>query len=135
MPDGENQIRSNEQIAFATIGIVAHAASRKHPWPSISSQAANRGNISFPQVKYPYNSKIVRGFFKDTPICTSVSTSQKRLQRSLLSRLPLLGRKGERGDEALRAADHPPTLSRRRREALGVDAAFEQVCAWLATMR
>lgn len=23
MPDGENQIRSNEQIAFATIGIVA----------------------------------------------------------------------------------------------------------------
>ena len=31
MPDGENQIRSNEQIAFATIGIVAHATRRKHP--------------------------------------------------------------------------------------------------------
>lgn len=91
--------------------------------------------MSFPQVIYPYNPKIVRGFFKDTPIRTSVSTSQKRLQRSLLSRLPLLGRKGERGDGALRAADYPPTLSRRRREALGVNAAFEQVCAWLATMR
>ena len=37
MPDGENQIRSNEQIAFATIGIVAHTASRKHPRATISS--------------------------------------------------------------------------------------------------
>lgn len=51
MPDGENQKRSKEQIAFTTIGIVAHAASRKHPWAPISSQAANRGNTTFPQVR------------------------------------------------------------------------------------
>ena len=44
----------------------------------MSSQAANRGNISFPQVKYPYNPKIVRGFFKDTPIRMSAQASQKR---------------------------------------------------------
>lgn len=62
MPDGENQIRSNEQIAFATIGIVAHATRRKHPWAPIFSQAANRGNTTFPQVRYPYNPKMVMGF-------------------------------------------------------------------------
>ena len=34
--------------------------------------------MSFPQVKYPYNPKIVRGFFKDTPIRMSAQASQKR---------------------------------------------------------
>lgn len=97
MPDGRNQKRSNEQVAFATIGIVAHAASRKHPWAPISSQAANRGNTPFPQVKDPYNPKIVRGFFKDTPIRTSVSTSQNDRIRGLLSALPLLRHESEQG--------------------------------------
>lgn len=52
--------------------------------------------MSFPQVKYPYNPKIVRGFFKDTPIRTSVSTSQKDCTRGPLSRLALLGHESER---------------------------------------
>ena len=72
MPDGENQKRSNEQIAFATIGIVAHAASRKHPWAPISPQAEKLGSTTFPQVKCTYNPKLVMGFCKNTPIRTSV---------------------------------------------------------------
>ena len=43
MPDGEIRDAQDEQIAFATIGIVAHAASRKHPWAPISSQAEKSG--------------------------------------------------------------------------------------------
>lgn len=89
---GEIRDAQNEQIAFATIGIIAHAASRKHPWAPISSQAENQGNTTFPQVRYPYSTNITMRFWKDTAFRMSAQASQKRLHTQPLSTLPLLGR-------------------------------------------
>lgn len=78
-PMEEIRDAQNEQIAFATIGIIAHAASRKHPWAPISSQAENQGNTTFPQVRYPYSTNITMRFWKDTAFRMSARASQKRL--------------------------------------------------------
>ncbi len=86
MPDGEIRNAQGEQIAFATIVIVAHAASENTPERRFPHKRKNPGNRPFSQVRCPYSTKIVRGLFKDTTFRTSTRASLKRLQRGLLIR-------------------------------------------------